>query len=116
MGKCSCCSKELLPGEKYVILENGVHLCESCIEIVEKSAQLMRRQNFIQKEKILKPSELKEIWDQYVVGQQEAKKTLAVAVYNHYKRVAMGDFAIKKSNVLMIGPTGSGNAYTLSLC
>ncbi len=115
MGKCSCCSKELLPGEKYVILENGVHLCESCIEIVEKSAQLMRRQNFIQKEKILKPSELKEIWDQYVVGQQEAKKTLAVAVYNHYKRVAMGDFAIKKSNVLMIGPTGSGKTYLVEI-
>ena len=58
-----------------------------------------------------KPKEIKEFLDQYVIGQDEAKKVLSVAVYNHYKRILMGgdsDVELQKSNILMLGPTGSG--------
>ena len=65
---------------------------------------------------LLKPKQIKEFLDDYVIGQDEAKKVLSVAVYNHYKRVSadakiLGDVEIEKSNMLMIGPTGSGKTY-----
>ena len=63
---------------------------------------------------LLKPKEIKEFLDQYVIGQDEAKKVLAVSVYNHYKRITSGrdlDVDIQKSNILMLGPTGSGKTF-----
>ncbi len=66
-----------------------------------------------QPRKLLRPVEIKERLDQYVVGQEEAKKTLAVSVYNHYKRLELNDRSIKKANILMIGPTGCGKTYLL---
>lgn len=103
MDKCSCCSKELVPG-KYIILGNGVLLCDACMDVVVKSKKMVdKKESVIHNSTILKPKELKKIWDEYVIGQELAKKILAVAVYNHYKRLTLGDESIKKSNVLLVG-------------
>ena len=113
---CSFCGK---PQEMVgrLIAGNGVYICDQCVdlcmsiledgdigprEIGEEKAQMS--------EKLLKPVEIKKILDDYVIGQDAAKKTLAVAVYNHYKRVFNHDENVEfsKSNVLMLGPTGVG--------
>lgn len=117
MDRCSCCSKELVPG-KYIILGNGVLLCDSCMDVVVKSKKMVdrgRRESAVHNTSILKPTELKKIWDEYVIGQELAKKILSVAVYNHYKRLDLEDESIKKSNVLLIGPTGSGKTYMVQV-
>ena len=114
---CSFCGK---PQEMVgkLIAGNGVYICDSCVDMCSavleeledsdemslSSAPVMKPQN------LLKPVEIKKILDEYVIGQDEAKKTLAVAVYNHYKRVFSHDDNVDfaKSNVLMLGPTGVG--------
>ena len=113
MDKCSFCGKSR--GEVYLLIA-GVsgHICDSCarqaIEIVNEEFKSNEKFN-LNEVKLLKPHEIKTFLDQYVIGQNEAKKILSVAVYNHYKRLAQQDdneVEIEKSNVLLVGPTGTG--------
>ena len=113
--KCSFCGK---PQEvvKKIIAGPGVYICDECIalcqDIIDEEAFEM--DDKIQSEQVdmLTPAEIKKILDDYVIGQEEAKKTLSVAVYNHYKRInnmeVLDDIEIQKSNILLLGPTGCG--------
>ncbi len=97
---------------------NGVHICENCInnakEIIKEQKIEAKKATFSLPDPLPTPEELKDFLDQYVIGQEEAKKVLSVAVYNHYKRIKFEDkfkkenVEIDKSNVLLVGPTGSG--------
>ena len=110
---CSFCGKEAEQVGK-IIAGPGVYICNECVELCNE----MLQEDFfldIEDEEILdtpKPKEIKQILDQYVIGQEEAKKALSVAVYNHYKRVNAcidtQDVELSKSNILVLGPTGSG--------
>ncbi|MDI3481456.1 MAG: ATP-dependent Clp protease ATP-binding subunit ClpX [Tepidanaerobacteraceae bacterium] len=110
--KCSFCGKTQDQVRKLVA-GPGVYICDECIElcneIIEEEFGEDAEMDFAD---IPKPHEIKEILDQYVVGQEQAKKILSVAVYNHYKRinseVKMDDVELQKSNIIMLGPTGSG--------
>ncbi len=110
---CSFCGKEQEEAKK-LIAGPAVYICDECIElckdIIAEEAQLEEAP--LANGKLPKPVEIKETLDDYVVGQERAKKVLAVAVYNHYKRVEAsekaGDVEIQKSNILLLGPTGSG--------
>lgn len=107
-GKCSFCGME-----KDVVA--GVHgnICFDCCNTVIDEFDYVPEE-FANDNTSLKPHEIKEMMDEYIVGQEEAKKILSVAVYNHYKRVNMkGSTKINKTNVLMIGPTGSGKTYIM---
>ncbi len=111
--KCSFCGK-MQDQVKKLVAGPGVYICDECIELCNEIIE----EEFVDDEldlegiNILKPREIKEILDQYVIGQDDAKKSLAVAVYNHYKRINLGskidDVELQKSNIVMIGPTGSG--------
>lgn len=114
--KCSFCGK---PQEsvKRIIAGPGVYICDECVALCKNIVDEEYYDDEEMEEKVeglrlLKPEEIKKILDDYVIGQEEAKKTLAVAVYNHYKRInneeKMDDVEIQKSNVLLLGPTGSG--------
>lgn len=111
--KCSFCGKTQ-EQVKRLVAGPGVYICDECIElcseIIEEEFDDMRADAEVSN--IPKPKEIKAILDQYVIGQESAKKSLAVAVYNHYKRinadVRSDDVEIQKSNIVMIGPTGSG--------
>ena len=98
----------------------GVYICDECIDIcadiLEEEFEDVRKSTSGAPDiNLLKPVEIKRFLDDYVIGQDAAKKVLAVAVYNHYKRVTAeakpGDVELQKSNILMIGPTGSGKTY-----
>ena len=111
---CSFCGKK--ESEVEVLLSGtGVFICNECV----KQCQNVLDGDFDTKEKtevkdLPKPREIKEILDQYVIGQEEAKKILSVAVYNHYKRIGKKettDVELQKSNILMLGPTGSGKTF-----
>ncbi len=110
--KCSFCGKTQDQVRKLVA-GPGVYICDECIElcneIIEEEFNEEAEMDFTD---IPKPSEIKEILDQYVVGQEQAKKILSVAVYNHYKRInyqdKIEDVELQKSNIIMLGPTGSG--------
>ena len=116
--RCSFCGKtQEQAGGKLISGPNGAYICYSCVDICseivdEEEFGEARPGNSAQEEiNLLKPEELKAFLDDYVIGQDQAKKVLSVAVYNHYKRVlAGGDLGVElqKSNVLMLGPTGSG--------
>ena len=101
--------RKLIAGPKG----KNVYICDECIDICseiieEEFEQYAENDGEIN---LRKPKEIKEFLDQYVIGQDEAKKVLSVAVYNHYKRILMGgdsDVELQKSNILMLGPTGSG--------
>ena len=115
--KCSFCGK---PQDivKKIVAGPGVYICDECISLCKNIIE----EDYIEDEEVgytieeandlPKPEEIKKILDQYVIGQEEAKKTLAVAVYNHYKRInseeEINDVEIGKSNVLLLGPTGCG--------
>lgn len=110
--KCSFCGKNQ-DQVKRLIAGPGVYICDECIELCsEIIADEFEETKEVTNTKLPKPSEIKEHLSQYVIGQDEAKKSLAVAVYNHYKRinsnVNTGDVELQKSNILLLGPTGSG--------
>lgn len=115
---CSCCGSPLTDGE-YMILGNGITICTSCQDIiVEGRAALTEntRSNELTEDVLeFKPSRIKSILDEYVVGQEKAKKILSVSVYNHYKRLALQDKNIRKSNILLVGPTGSGKTHMIQV-
>lgn len=112
--RCSFCNKsqdqvrKLIAGPKA----KGVYICDECIEVCgEIIADELGTYDSQEGINLLKPKEIKEFLDQYVIGQDEAKKVLAVSVYNHYKRIMANDTSdveLQKSNILMLGPTGSG--------
>ncbi len=110
---CSFCGKPEEMTKRLIAGPNGVYICDECIEICR---DVMKEESDKTNEKecvkLLKPAEIKDKLDEYIVGQEQAKKVLSVAVYNHYKRInACKDnsgLEIDKSNILVLGPTGSG--------
>lgn len=117
---CSFCGKTENQTRKLIAGPGGVYICDECValcsEILEDEFQDLYDDADTEEVEInlLKPKEIKEFLDEYVIGQEEAKKALSVAVYNHYKRVMSKediDVELQKSNILMIGPTGSGKTY-----
>ncbi len=115
--RCSFCGRSATEVGN-LIAGPGVYICDLCIEKSNEilhSHRLVQHQDFVQSLRLPKPTEIKAILDEYVIGQEEAKIVLSVAVYNHYKRIQAQDLAgdlaeveIEKSNVLLIGPTGTG--------
>ncbi|WP_302358520.1 ATP-dependent Clp protease ATP-binding subunit ClpX [uncultured Mitsuokella sp.] len=112
--KCSFCGKTQDQVRKLVA-GPGVYICDECIELCNEMIEEEFSDDVeVELKDVPKPKDIRAILDQYVIGQDEAKKTLSVAVYNHYKRINMGqgknneDVELAKSNILMIGPTGSG--------
>ncbi|GAB4262724.1 ATP-dependent Clp protease ATP-binding subunit ClpX [Thermincola ferriacetica] len=110
--KCSFCGK-LQDQVKKLVAGPGVYICDECIELCNEIIEEELNEDIgVEIGELPKPREIKEILDQYVIGQEPAKKALAVAVYNHYKRINMGnkidDVELQKSNIVMLGPTGSG--------
>ncbi len=118
--RCSFCGKGQDQVNKLIAGPNGAYICDECIEICNEILEedMFRGEDVEEEENrpgmeinLLKPAEIKEYLDEYVIGQEQAKKVLSVAVYNHYKRILAGpmlDVELQKSNILMLGPTGSG--------
>ena len=113
--KCSFCGKNQ-DQVKILIAGPGVYICDECIElcseiISDETEDTLEFEN----RTLSKPQDIKEYLDQYVVGQEDAKKSLSVAVYNHYKRINANDngddVELQKSNILLLGPTGSGKTF-----
>ena len=112
--RCSFCNKAQSE-VKTLIAGPGVYICDECIDlcrsIVDEESEKAPQKNDSDFALLKKPHEIKALLDEYVIGQEEAKKTLSVAVYNHYKRIysgKTGDVEVGKSNILMLGPTGVG--------
>ncbi len=112
--RCSFCNKTQDQVRKLIAGPN-VYICDECIELCSEIIEEEFDNPVSDSEiNLLKPQEIKDFLDQYVIGQDEAKKVLAVSVYNHYKRVLAGknmDVELQKSNIIMVGPTGSGKTY-----
>ena len=110
---CSFCGKPEELTKRLIAGPNGVYICDECVEICRDviKEQAENKEN-AQEVNLLKPSQIKEKLDEYIVGQDQAKRVLSVAVYNHYKRIASkpdkDGLEIDKSNILVLGPTGSG--------
>ena len=118
--RCSFCNKTQNQVRKLIAGPAGVYICDECIDIcadiLEEELEDDETLNGIRPDiNLLKPVQIKKFLDEYVVGQEAAKKVLAVSVYNHYKRVTapkdLDDVELQKSNIIMIGPTGSGKTY-----
>ncbi len=112
--RCSFCNKAQSQVRKIIAGPNGCYICDECVdvcsEIIEEEVGYVE-ENLFEDINLLKPEEIKTFLDDYVIGQDQAKKVLAVAVYNHYKRImAEKDLGVElqKSNILMLGPTGCG--------
>ena len=113
---CSFCGKSQ-DQVRRLLAGNGVYICDECVElcadIIER--ELAETEDQVFDEKLPRPREIKAFLDEYVIGQDRAKKALSVAVYNHYKRVythnRIDDVELQKSNIIMIGPTGSGKTF-----
>ena len=118
---CSFCGKSQEQVRKLFVGPDDVRICDECVNLCE---DILREESDFGDEaeenvvdehiNLVKPMEMKAFLDDYVIGQDEAKKTLSVAVYNHYKRVLSKknlDVELQKSNIMMIGPTGSGKTY-----
>jgi len=110
--KCSFCGK-VQEQVKKLIAGPGVYICDECIELCNEIIEEELNEDVdVELGSIPRPKEIREFLDQYVIGQDHAKKNLAVAVYNHYKRINSGmrvdDVELQKSNILLLGPTGSG--------
>lgn len=112
--RCSFCNKTEDQVRKLIAGPNGVYICDECVEICSEIIEEELDADALEEDteiNLLKPMEIKAFLDEYVIGQDEAKKALAVAVYNHYKRITGSkylDVELQKSNILMLGPTGSG--------
>ena len=126
--RCSFCGRTEEQVRKLIAGPNGVYICDECVAICgdiindsdeEDTEPKQQVQMLASDINLMKPREIREFLDQYVIGQDEAKKVLSVAVYNHYKRVLAkadpdnenDDVELQKSNILMLGPTGSGKTY-----
>ena len=121
--RCSFCGKPQSQVRKLIAGPNGAYICEECVEIcAEIIEEELENEEFSEQDgryvkeqiNLLKPKEMKAFLDEYVIGQEQAKKVLSVAVYNHYKRIMAADtldVELQKSNILMLGPTGSGKTY-----
>ncbi len=108
MHKCSFCGKKEKDVKKIIVTE-GAAVCNECVALFAEIEKDEKKE--VQPEKLPVPREIKKILDEYVISQEKAKKVLAVSVYNHYKRVLSRekhDVEMQKSNILLIGPTGSG--------
>ena len=111
--KCSFCGKTQEQVRKLVA-GPGVYICDECIELCNEIIEEEFSEDVeVELKDVPKPKDIRNILDQYVIGQDDAKKSLAVAVYNHYKRINVGavkneEVDLQKSNILMLGPTGSG--------
>lgn len=114
--RCSFCNKSQAQVRKLIAGPNGTYICDECVDVC---AEIIEEEFAYEEDgwspfsdiNLLKPEEIKEFLDDYVIGQDEAKKVLSVAVYNHYKRImAQKDLGVElnKSNILMLGPTGCG--------
>lgn len=116
---CSFCGKSQDEVDK-IIAGPGVYICNECValcqEIIDEEVSQERQESYTMVEPP-KPTEIRSILDDYVIGQDQAKKTLSVAVYNHYKRISSNNetnddgVSLQKSNILLMGPTGSGKTY-----
>ncbi|MCR5502635.1 MAG: ATP-dependent Clp protease ATP-binding subunit ClpX [Lachnospiraceae bacterium] len=124
--RCSFCGKTQGQVQKIIAGPGGIFICDECVDLC---AEIIEEELGEEEEefdasgtpdlaagvRLLKPVEIKNFLDEYVIGQEEAKKVLSVAVYNHYKRIrsagADDDVELQKSNIIMIGPTGSGKTY-----
>lgn len=115
--RCTFCNRTRDQVKRLVAGPPGIFICEDCIDdCLEALEEAPEKDMEVQEIYLPKPSEIKEVLDQYIIGQDRAKKALSVAVYNHYKRIAYkntveDDVEIQKSNILMIGPTGTGKTY-----
>ncbi len=116
--RCSFCNKTQDQVRKLIAGPAGVYICDECVDIcadiIEEEYEDEETIDGDFDINLLKPVEIKEFLDDYVIGQEDAKKVLSVAVYNHYKRVTAEkdlDVELQKSNIIMIGPTGSGKTY-----
>ena len=116
--RCSFCNKTQDQVRKMIAGPAGVYICDECVDIC---ADIIEEEYEEEPEveeleiNLLKPAEIKKFLDDYVIGQEEAKKVMAVSVYNHYKRVMAPQdddgVELQKSNIIMVGPTGSGKTY-----
>ena len=117
--RCSFCGKSQDQVKKLIAGPEGVFICDECIEVCMEIVEdeLFEREETVEESNdfeinLVKPRDMKAFLDENVIGQEEAKKVLSVAVYNHYKRILsqkdQGDIELQKSNVIMLGPTGSG--------
>ena len=113
--RCSFCNKPQSQVRKLIAGPNGAYICDECIEvcseIIEEEFEYDDDRREFDDINLLTPEEIKAFLDEYVIGQDEAKKVLSVAVYNHYKRIMAGSdlgVDLQKSNILMLGPTGCG--------
>ena len=123
--RCSFCNKTQAQVKKLIAGPNGAYICDECVdvcaEIIEEELEYEegRRRSPFMDINLLKPEEIKAFLDEYVIGQEDAKKVLSVAVYNHYKRILAGreDLGVElsKSNILMLGPTGCARPFLPSL-
>lgn len=118
--RCSFCNKTQGQVRKLIAGPAGVYICDECVDICADILDEELEDDAMEEAEhpeinLLKPKEIKSFLDEYVIGQEEAKKVLSVAVYNHYKRVTapkdLDDVELQKSNIIMVGPTGSGKTY-----
>lgn len=116
--RCSFCNKRQEQVKKLIAGPAGVYICDECVEICADIIEEEYEDEPVEDDldiNLLKPAEIKEFLDDYVIGQDDAKKVLAVSVYNHYKRVMApkddDDIELQKSNIIMVGPTGSGKTF-----
>ncbi len=116
--RCSFCNKTQDQVKKMIAGPGGVYICDECVDICADIIEEEYEDDPETEEleiNLLKPVEIKSFLDEYVIGQEEAKKVMAVSVYNHYKRVTAprdeDEVELQKSNIIMIGPTGSGKTY-----
>lgn len=111
--RCSFCEKKREQIDRMISGSNGAYICNECVDICREilDEEYAGMNETLDQINLIKPKEMKEFLDEYVIGQDQAKKVLSVAVYNHYKRVLASkdiNIELQKSNVLMLGPTGSG--------
>ncbi len=115
--RCSFCNKTQEQVRKMIAGQDGAYICDECVDLCSEIIEEEFEEDFPDEKmeiNLLKPIQIKEFLDEYVIGQDDAKRTLSVAVYNHYKRVTADknlDVELQKSNIIMVGPTGSGKTY-----